>query len=141
MPRRRELKSVASGCAAHCVSRNNDIAGYWALGIIYKSVLETATDEVRVAIISDETLTEHLKAFRQSFRERFSADHRLSHFIHDIVVVFRFEPYAILSVRGPLARAICTVHIIDDLKVSRTATASAFCHTHDPRFETKSTRG
>ncbi|MEQ1933341.1 MAG: hypothetical protein ABL962_05610 [Fimbriimonadaceae bacterium] len=140
MPRRRELKSVASGWAAHCVSRNNDIAGYWALGIIYRSALETGTDEVRVAIMSDEPLPEHLKAFRQSFRER-STEHRLSHFIQDIVVVFRFELYSMSSVRGPLSRAICTVHIIDDLNVSRTATASTFCYTHDPRSETKSTRG
>ena len=111
------------------------------MGIIYRSALETGTDEVRVAVMSDESLPKHLKAFRQSFRERFSTEHRLSHFIRDIVAVFRFEPYSLSSVRGPLARAICTVHIIDDLNVSRTATASTFCYTHDPRSETKSTRG
>jgi hypothetical protein len=141
MPRRRELKSVASGFASHCVSRNNDIGGYWALGIIYKSALETGTDEVRVAIMSGDPVSAQLKAFRQSFRERASAQLSQSHFIQDIVVAFRFEPYSIHPLRGPLARTICTVHIIDDLNVSRTATASTFCYTHDPRFENKSTRG
>ena len=87
MARRRELKSIASGIAAHCVSRNNDIGGYWAMGIIYGIANERGVDSVSVDIMSDESLCPELSAFRRLFREQFgSADHPLYRFITGFVV-------------------------------------------------------
>ena len=40
MPRRRELKDLAAGIALKFISRNNDLRGYWALGILFKDLSE-----------------------------------------------------------------------------------------------------
>lgn len=142
MARRRELKSIASGIAAHCVSRNNDIDGYWALGIIYEIATELETDFVSIDITSNIPVCSRIAAFRRTFRDQFgSISHDLSHFITGFIVDFRFELYAISRSRGPQARATCTVHIIDDLGRRRSASAGTFCYIHDPQFENKSTRG
>lgn len=36
MPRRKEIRGISSGIASSFVSRNNDIDGYWAMGIFYQ---------------------------------------------------------------------------------------------------------
>ena len=44
MPRRRELKGVAYGMAGKFVSRNTDLDGYWAIGVMYRSANDNGTD-------------------------------------------------------------------------------------------------
>ena len=142
MARRRELKSIASGFASHCISRNNDTFGYWALGMIYNVARKSGEDLISIDCTSGEPLPKALAEFRRLFLERFeTGDSPLYRFIRGFVVDFHFEPYATSAVRGQQARVICTVHIIDDLDMRRSASATTFCYPHNPLFERKSTRG
>ena len=141
MPRRRELKSIASGIASLCVSRNNDIFGYWGVGAIYRLALIQGVADVSIDFDRATDDSPELSAFRASFLERFSsARHGLSCFVRSFAVEFRFDPYSWSDVRGQCSRVTCCVHIIDDLGKRRSASAETFCYPHDPRFETKSTR-
>jgi hypothetical protein len=46
MPSYKHLKGVAAGLAGTFVSRNNDIGGYWAIGIIYDEVADSGCSEI-----------------------------------------------------------------------------------------------
>jgi len=50
MPRRRRLKSVAHGLLGAFSGRYNDIGGYWALGLLYKSAVEMNAPSVSIGI-------------------------------------------------------------------------------------------
>jgi hypothetical protein len=46
MPRRRALKGVACGLADTFISRNNDLSGYWGIGMLYREVSGLPTPQV-----------------------------------------------------------------------------------------------
>lgn len=142
MPRRRELKSLACGMATYCVCRNNDICGYWGLGVLCRQARAMAVAELSIDVLSDEPAGAPEQAVRDNLRRRF-ADHRsrLPELAREILVTFTFEPYATPDLRGTRFRGTCTVCITDDLGVSRSASASQMCYPHDPKLENKSTRG
>ena len=141
MPRRRELKSIASGIASFCVSRNNDIFGYWGVGVIFRLALTQGITAVSIDLGSTQDDSPELAAFRAGFLARFqAARHGLSSFVQGFAVEYRFHPYSWSSVRGQRSRVTCCVHIIDDLGKRRTASAETFCYPHDPHFESKSNR-
>ena len=142
MPRRRELKSIASGLAHHCVSRNNDISGYWGVGMLYGLAQKRSVGSISIPVLNSSELSDfECRSIRTFLRERLqSARHGLIGFVEDCEVDFRFEPYSCLEGRGQCARVICTVTLIDDLGKRRPASASTYCYAHDPRFETRSTR-
>lgn len=52
MIRRKQLKNLAYGIAGRFTSRNNDLNGYWALGILYSAAEDAGTNRVRLDIIS-----------------------------------------------------------------------------------------
>lgn len=142
MPRRRELKSIASGMATFCVCRNNDIGGYWGLGVLCKHAQELSVSHVSIEILSDAPAAPPIQSIRGNFRERFGSHrHHLSEFARGFYVKFEFEPYSKSDIRGTRFRGTCSVSIVDDLGISRSATASKLCYSHNPQFECKSTRG
>ena len=141
MPRRRELKSIASGIASFCVSRNNDIFGYWGVGVIFRLALMQGVADVSIDLGSTQDDGPELAAFREGFLARFrAARHGLPPFVQGFAVEYRFAPYSWSDVRGQCSKVTCCVHIIDDLGKRRSATSETFCYPHDPRFETRSTR-
>lgn len=141
MPRRRELKCLASGIASRCVSRNNDIEGYWALGVLYRLAQEMEVDCLRVDIMADNGLPGPLAQFRRNFKSYYgNRDYYLSHFIAGFIVEFKFDSYSRADPRGNMAQVTCHIHIVDDMGRLRTATASACCRPHDPDREHRSNR-
>jgi hypothetical protein len=141
MPRRRELKSIASGMASFCVSRNNDIFGYWGVGVICRLALKRGVEQLSIDFHSTTDDGPELSAFRAGFLERSEGTrHNLSSIIQSFAVEYRFDPYSWSDVRGQCSRVTCCVHITDDLGKRRSASAETFCNPHDPCFETKSAR-
>lgn len=142
MPRRRELKNLASGMATYCVCRNNDIGGYWGLGVLCKHAQEISAAELSIEIMSDDPVAAPEQAVRDNLRGRFSSHRRhLPELARAILVTFAFESYSKSDLRGTRFRGTCTVCIKDDWGVSRSASASQLCYPHNPKFEHKSTRG
>lgn len=48
----RELKNIAHGLAGTFISRNNDVAGYWAIGMLYRECLAAACTTVEFDLIA-----------------------------------------------------------------------------------------
>jgi len=141
MARRRELKSIASGLAWYCVSRNNDIFGYWGVGVIYRLAMDGGIETISLSMDAALSGCPELQFFKKCFLDRACvASHDLSCFVEGFEVEFRFDPYSLSEVRGCCARVMCRVHIIDDLGKRRSASSVTFCYPHDPRFEVRSNR-
>lgn len=140
MARRRELKSIASGIAAYCVSRNNDIGGYWAMGIFLRLALAQGSDAISIVTSNSDSRPE-IEEFRQNFLSQFqSSQHPLYRFISGFTVDFKFDPYSHSNLWGQMYRVTCTVHILDDLGKQRSASAISHCYPHNPAWEIRSAR-
>lgn len=50
--RRKRLKGIASGLVGKFTSRNNNINGYWALGILYKITNDSGRDKFKLDLLS-----------------------------------------------------------------------------------------
>ncbi len=136
MARRKELKSLAHGIATFCVCRNNDIGGYWGLGVLCKHAQEISVVKLHIDPMSDNLVSAPEQAVRENIRERFSSHRRnLLSVAKEIIVTFTFEPYSNSALRGMSFSVLCEVDIKDDLGLTRSALASHICYPHNPVFE------
>lgn len=56
MPRRKQLKSIASGIAGGFSSRNNDVDGYWGMGILYKEANASGSSKFELNLLTGESI-------------------------------------------------------------------------------------
>jgi hypothetical protein len=52
MPSRKELKGISAGIANSFISRNNDVDGYWAMGILYKIAFTSGDNKFSLNLLS-----------------------------------------------------------------------------------------
>ncbi|MGY8770964.1 MAG: hypothetical protein ACKVH8_21345 [Pirellulales bacterium] len=50
--RRKELKNIAGGIVGSFISRNNDIDGYWGLGILYRFANQRQVDMIQLDLLN-----------------------------------------------------------------------------------------
>ena len=141
MARRRELKSIASGLAWHCLSRNNDINGYWGVGIICRLARERGTREITIPIFPRTFLSGFEAEFREQMSQRVERwNFSLKDFVEACSICFSFQPHSMLAPRGQRYQVTCSTILTDDLGKQREASAQTLCFAHDPAFELQSTR-
>lgn len=141
MARRRELKSIASGLAWHCLSRNNDINGYWGVGMICLLAEERGCSEISIPIFPRGFLSGIEAEFRDRMSQRVACwSFPLKDLVEACSICFRFNPHSMLDPRGQRYRVICSAILTDDLGKQREASAQTLCFAHDPAFELQSTR-
>ncbi len=150
MPCRNELKGLAAGLAGHFVSRNNDVDGYWGLGIFYKLAFEKGAGRFSLDLLSG----------RSSLPFRYSARiaRQYKDYLLQRLAKMGFEKFqltaAIVELEfnvHPTARQVlfkntrgdaytCRVVLTDDLGKKREFKTSGWCGQHDPKKEIRSTR-
>jgi len=141
MARRRELRGIANDIAYHCVSRNNDIDGYWGVGKIYGMAIENLKNEVEIHIPSELMLPPDLARFRKHLEKMFPPQKLyLGNFVQSFQIKFKFRLLLDDSKRGQHAHCSCTVSMIDELDKIWSGVATTFCYPHNTRFEHKSNR-
>jgi hypothetical protein len=150
MPRRRELNGIAGNLLGSLVSRNNDVAGYWAIGKLCALALQTADGEISI-----ELLTQRLTRPSPEFDPML--DHYAAHLVSSLekrslplqlvtaaeVLVSFGGPFKLDPMRSHPRGTVpfrCTVTLTDDLKRRHVAQHSGEVWPHDPRRESKSGR-
>ena len=141
MARRRELKSIASGLAWHCLSRNNDINGYWGVGVICLLAQERGCSKVEIPVFPRVPL----QGIEAEFRDHLSRhvaywNFPLKALVEACLICFSFEPHSVLASRGQRYLVTCVAALTDDLGKQREASVRTLCFAHDPAFELQSTR-
>ncbi len=152
MPRRRELKDLAAGIASKFISRNNDLRGYWALGILFKDLdkvggtsfslnlltKQGTPDLKNVNKVSNEFgdyLDQQLK--QRGFRKSQVQEAILS-IAFDVAPSKEHLNVIKTSIRGkPFT---CSVKFLDDLGRIHRFTAKGWCSKHNPLKESRSAR-
>jgi len=155
MAKRSELKSVANGFLGNFCSRNNDIDGYWALGLFYQYVLQSQKNVFEIDLIGAskaQTFNRNFENYRNAFEKRLIGLGFTKSFIVKAGVKITFEKtpikstYINLDLR-PLNMSlkeatpyICEVYIVSDQQKKYVVKAAGFCWPHDPKREARSTR-
>ncbi len=150
MPRRRELKNVAHGLAGRFISRNNDIGGYWGMGVLYKLTREKSSNKVKIDLLAGSASPElrcskRLAAsFYAMLREQLDARGFEEYIITAAVVELEFNmkaiPAQILSKNTWGEQFVCRVVLTDDRNKKYVHEVRGWCGEHDPRKEHKSAR-
>ena len=146
--KRKRLKGIASGLASKFTSRNNNINGYWALGILYKITNDSGKNTFKLDILSADSdppwkgskkLTVKYKNFliEQLEKNGFKRIH-----ISEAVIEIDF------NVSIPLNNKIkectwgeaycCRAIITDYLSKTYSYESYGYCGIHDPKKEMKS---
>jgi hypothetical protein len=56
MAKNRDLKGIACGVAESFISRNNDISGYWGIGMLYKEAIEHSVTVIELDLLTGQSL-------------------------------------------------------------------------------------
>ncbi len=150
MARRKEILNIAHGLLGSFISRNNDINGYWALGLLYKHVLENEADTITLDIFDrKENLRPPLPLqissnYRRLLLRMCTARQIPPSWIKKAVIEIAFD------IADPVDRRIwqtsygepfsVDVFITDDRGKKYLSHAKGRCKPHDPARELRSLR-
>lgn len=150
MARRRNLKGIASGIASSFVSRNNDIDGYWALGLLCQLAKQLNRSCIVIELVGP-TQSEPTAAlvsqvgtnYSQMLARMLSRQGMESEWVRRAQISIEFGTSGALSAPplntwgGPF---LCKVSITDDHGRVRSVSLTGRCGPHDPQKESRSTR-
>ena len=148
MPHRGELKCLADGLIDSFMSRNNDIEGYWALGLLYTRALELQRKAFTLTLLGGEStagdsLCEALRGKYGAFlSERMSRRGIPHHWIEsaNLTIHFEHQPATACGPVSPgrpfLVELLLTTTFAKSLALERVG----YCWPHNPSHETRSTR-
>lgn len=146
MTRRRALNGVAYGLVETCVSRNNDVTGYWGIGQLYREALERHVSSVSIELLCNSSLAVgsvvqaiQLRYTRRLEQMALNAGVSRSH----AQITVEFGAFG----SSPADREhsdgdpfLCTVSLVGSSGRAYKATRAGRCSPHDPRREIRSTR-
>lgn len=150
MPRRKGLKGIASGIASGFCSRNNDVDGYWAMGILYKLTIDSNLKKFDLELLSGKSVPEfqyskqiaapYTDYLFQQLGKRCFGVYQVSKVV--VEVEFNVAPTTTqIMFKSTWGNPyICRVVITDDLGKEHTREERGWCGIHDPTIEHRSTR-
>lgn len=150
MPSYKHLKGVAAGLAGTFMSRNNDIDGYWAMGIIYAEVAATGFSEVTFNLLNADVSPRIkcasllLDRYRETVDRMFQRLGFSSCDVASVDIQIRFGSNA--NTEAVRATAdfgnpfSCRVTITDVNSREWSVTAGSWCHSHGSRCYIRSGR-
>ena len=153
VPRRKEIKGIAAGFVSHFISRNNDINGYWAMGILYKHALNNLSTSLEIDVLThvispgNQAFTGAVEQWDQWNMKKFRGLNIPMNWVSSVTVTINFEktPISEDAVQQAAdnylgAPFTCLVSIVDDMGKSRNVMRRGRCRPHDPSREYRSTR-
>ena len=151
MPRIRTLKSIMSGVLGSFVSRNNDVNGYWGIGILCLQAVMLKVPSISFNLTLSSTLTTNRDVVVVGMSERYGR--MLQTLVRKggisvaslqcATVTIEFGLPRPLRTTAPMTRGepfVCTLSILDDRGRSLSVSLASWCAPHDPRKETRSCR-
>jgi hypothetical protein len=150
MPRRRQLKGIAFGIASSFVSRNNDVDGYWGLGIFYKLAKEAGLNRFALNLVTGESVPTfkyskrvakpyHDFLMKQLNKQGFNESQVKMAIVNIDFNVTPTKKQIIFKATWGEAFA-CRVHLTDDRGTVWSSEYREWCGIHNPKKELRSTR-
>ncbi len=148
MAKRGELKDVASGLLGSFVSRNNDVDGYWSLGLLRSLADRRGRRTLRLDLIArtaepSEELVDRLAARYGDMLGRHLARRGIAaSAVVEAEVEIEFDTpasiFSSLPTYGTPTR--CSVRLLDDRGREQRQSIRTACAPHDPSRESRSRR-
>lgn len=150
MARRKLLKSIASGMLGSFVSRNNDISGYWGIGVLCLHAGKMQTDAFVLDLLNQKASPLNEQALVST--EQYSAmliaalegQKISSSWVKSALLTVNFNPAYVEKFhrRGSSlgGRYICSLELVDDLDRKHCVRYGGVCWPHDAKRESRSTR-
>ncbi len=150
MPRRKELRGVASGIASSFISRNNDVDGYWAMGIFYQMASVKGDNKFILNLVTGESSPKFKYSkrvalpYHEYFLNQLVKKGIEEHQVADAIVEIEFN--VVPTKRHTMSKwtwgdpFMCRVTITDDLSKKHVYKEYGWCGQHDPTKERRSTR-
>lgn len=146
MARRSAFKGIANDVISSFVSRNNDVDGYWGIGMLHSSARENSTSKVRVELANESSpvppaLASLIERYRLMIEEQ-AADKGLRFQACSIEVEFDLprNSSGLDFCRGDENAFRCSLTIVDDRGRAWNHMVSGCSHPHDPVRESRSSR-
>jgi hypothetical protein len=150
MTRRRELRGISGGLVNSFVSRNNDVGGYWAIGMLCSHSLQTGAKELSMNLLTKRISpsSPEFGPILDKYAAWFAASLEKQQFSLQVITAaeVRLSFDAQLG-PDPMRSSVtghfpfrCIVTLTDDLGRAHVGQLSGFALPHDPPRETKSTR-
>ena len=148
MPRRRELKNIASGVYGSFISRNNDVGGYWGIGKLCLLAQQHETNIIRLNLLAESIFPasaefHRLVAGYHSFLQKhLVARHLPKNWATSAIIELDFKAVPPSGKHIPIVTwgslFKLTVAITDDMGKNYTITGYSYCGPHNPKKESKS---
>lgn len=148
MSRRSILKGIASGVVGSFVSRNNDLDGYWGIGMLClyaRNIRKTSVTINLCSNVEEQLIISTLAGNYCYMFKNITAKLKLNpHWVKKVEILIEFG-----TSNGNLIKAPydtwgdpfqCTLSITDDLGHIWRASKIGRCVPHDPKRESRSTR-
>ena len=144
------LKGIANDLLGTFVSRNNDIDGYWGIGVLRSYADSRNESEVKIDLLnaeSDPTPRSPIKTAKEKYRQwlinvlsktGLDAGNLKRAEVNLRFTTFEEFPHAIRWTRGE--PYVCTVALISNNGASYEVSKLSCCAPHDPKKEYRSTR-
>ena len=150
MPRRKALKGIAFGIASSFSSRNNDVDGYWVLGVLYKLAAEAGVSCFSLNLKNGESTPSFsfsrriLEPYATFLGDQLKKKGFGWGYVDSVIIAVDFnvsptkKQVMLKSTWGE--PFVCRVRITDDLNRVWSSEARGWCGIHDPIKEHRSTR-
>ncbi|MEG1203113.1 MAG: hypothetical protein RSD82_13200 [Comamonas sp.] len=142
MARRKDLKNIASGLAGHAMSRNNDINGYWSIGMLCLHALHQGTSQVTMHLWpaamapANPVFDSNLRLLSDRLRLQMAKQGITESWVHSVCLALDFDAPS----KSALRPFQLQVTITDDHARAHCVSTSGLCRPHNPRQESKSNR-
>ena len=148
MARRKELKNIASGLYGSFISRNNDVGGYWGIGMLCLLAQQSGVQIVRIDLLAksitpaSSEFSKLVSGYSSILKKHLSAKGIPENWLASAIIELDFKPEPPSGKHIPIATwgslfnlVVC---IADDMKKNHTISGYSYCGPHNPRKESKS---
>lgn len=149
MGRRKQLQGLANDFCHSFISRNNDICGYWGIGVLYRYANLCESLEMTLSLTKRSIdpvgalLHTIIHQYQEQFYEMLERQGLQRDWVKQCIVRLEFDTSTPPTTRfgedlgDPF---LCEVVTVDDSGKKRSAARMQYCRPHDPRREQRSTR-
>jgi len=148
MGKRKQLKNLAYGIAGRFSSRNNDVDGFWALGLLYATAAAAGTKTICLDVMTQKANPSFkhsgrlLSEYKRYMDEQLEMLGLSGHvYAATIEIEFDVDPSLVVARRDTWGEPyLAQVKLTDDLAQVRSAFVHGWCSKHNPELERRSAR-
>jgi hypothetical protein len=151
IPTRSDFRRAVYGVLGSFLSRNNDVGGYWAIGVLYLHAKQHRSRSVKIDLLAGQMVPqgEHFQQMLDSYghllKAQFKRCEHPEQWFRNARIYLEFDTTADIDMFEATAidgdPYMCIAQLVCSQGQRYTVQTRGRCRLHDPSLETKSNRG